>query len=297
MSAISKLIKYIDTSGLSDRKVSMRATGSTDTIRNIRRGSSPRTDTLEALCRVLSLELYIGPPRNGTSMPSADAPEPDTAYKPASTSNRVAFAPFTPDMLMPARGYARCSLVGHLEKEGEYREMPAPENIRDIDPEAFYVIAKGSSMIPEGIKEGDYCLVSPNTPLTTGFRIWLKDKGGKACIKRLMEDTGRSYKLQGWQGPSHGKQTNYTDEWMKGYIAEQGVVLAVWRGKPDADKPPELIPDPKAKLVQTLPAEIVEKLGLPPGAGMEDAIKAIEDLVKFREDITSITAISTKEPE
>ena len=287
--------------GLTQAEVTWRAFQRTDTapIQQLRRGSSPTAKTLQALCDALDLEFYIGPSRTDDTAPSpsADASESDAAPDPEPPVEPPAplFSAFTPDMLMPSRGYARCSLVGHLEKEGEYREMPAPENIRDIDPEAFYVIAKGPSMIPEGIEEGDYCLVSPNTALTAGFRVWLKDKGGKACIKRLMEDTGRSYKLQGWQGPTHGKQTNYTDEWMKGYIAEQGVVLAVWRGKPDADAPPALIPDPQANLVQALPAEIIEKLGLKPGAGIADAVKAIEDLVKFREDITSIAAIPTRE--
>ena len=42
----------------------MLSTGSTDTIRNIRRGSNPRTDTLEAICGVLGVEIHLGPPRD-----------------------------------------------------------------------------------------------------------------------------------------------------------------------------------------------------------------------------------------
>ena len=47
---------------MSDRRLSMLATGSTDTIRNIRRGVNPRADTLEAICRVLGVQLQIGAP-------------------------------------------------------------------------------------------------------------------------------------------------------------------------------------------------------------------------------------------
>ena len=51
----------------------MLATGSTDTVRNIRRGSNPRTDTLEALCGVLDLEIYLGPPQDD---PGPEPPAP-----------------------------------------------------------------------------------------------------------------------------------------------------------------------------------------------------------------------------
>ena len=59
-----QLLSLIGGRDVSDRRLSMLATGSTDTVRNIRRGSSPRTDTLEALCAVLGVEIHIGTPRD-----------------------------------------------------------------------------------------------------------------------------------------------------------------------------------------------------------------------------------------
>ena len=56
-----RLLDIIDGSGASDRRLSLVATGSTDTVRNMRRGSSPRLDSLEALCRVLGLQLRTAP--------------------------------------------------------------------------------------------------------------------------------------------------------------------------------------------------------------------------------------------
>ena len=45
---------------LSDRAISMQATGSPDTIRNMRkRGVIPRIDTIEAVCGLLELEIDI----------------------------------------------------------------------------------------------------------------------------------------------------------------------------------------------------------------------------------------------
>ena len=56
-----RLLKLIDRSGVSDRRLSLLATGSADTVRNMRRGSNPRLDSLEALCRVLGFRLDMVP--------------------------------------------------------------------------------------------------------------------------------------------------------------------------------------------------------------------------------------------
>ena len=53
------LLYLIDRSGVSDRRLSLLATGSPDTVRNMRRGSSPRLDSLESLCRVLGFQLEL----------------------------------------------------------------------------------------------------------------------------------------------------------------------------------------------------------------------------------------------
>ena len=42
MSFRRRLLDLIDRSGVSDRRLSLLATGSADTVRNLRRGSSPR---------------------------------------------------------------------------------------------------------------------------------------------------------------------------------------------------------------------------------------------------------------
>ena len=73
MTLRDQLLHLMDGKGISDRRLSMLATGSTDTVRNIRRGSNPRTDTLEALCGVLGLEIYLGPPQDD---PGPEPPAP-----------------------------------------------------------------------------------------------------------------------------------------------------------------------------------------------------------------------------
>ena len=56
-----RLLDLIADSGISDRQLSRTATGKTFAIRNIRRNSSPRLDTLEAIFRVLGFRLEIVP--------------------------------------------------------------------------------------------------------------------------------------------------------------------------------------------------------------------------------------------
>ena len=55
------LLDLVDRSGLSDCRLSLLATGSTKTVRRLRRGSMPRLDTLEALCRALGVRLRLAP--------------------------------------------------------------------------------------------------------------------------------------------------------------------------------------------------------------------------------------------
>ena len=56
-----KLLKTINESIWSDRHLSMRATGSSDTIRNIRRGASPKLDTVEAILQILGYTWKLVP--------------------------------------------------------------------------------------------------------------------------------------------------------------------------------------------------------------------------------------------
>ena len=78
MNIRAKLVAAIDASDLTDRKLSVRATGSPDAVRNLRRGAIPRADNLERLCHAMGLELQITrapkPPTNKDATPALDSP-------------------------------------------------------------------------------------------------------------------------------------------------------------------------------------------------------------------------------
>ena len=64
MKTREQLLRLMDGKEVSDRRLSMLATGSTDTVRNIRRGANPRVSTLEAICSVLGAEIHLSTPHD-----------------------------------------------------------------------------------------------------------------------------------------------------------------------------------------------------------------------------------------
>ena len=212
----------------------------------MRRGHVPSAERLRSLCEALGLDFYIGPPR-GESESSLSSPAP--------TLER-----FSPSIEMTVRGWARCGVEGYFEGEKEFRERPMPLGLEDKD--AFYAIALGASMRSEGIENGDYCVVSPNTPLAAGLRVWLKNQRDQVTIKRLLSETDKHYELLGWQDPDEkGNQAFYYDQWLKSFVKAKGVVLAVYRGRPNVKNPPLLIPDPKPPAAMPKGARALEAAG------------------------------------
>ena len=291
-------------------------------LRYLLEGREPKVGRLAEICSALGLEFYVGPPREETSRPSPIARAFEKQLEshergalleeiralrqgitaqfgvspPVQTPSTPPLDRFSSSVDMPVRGWAKCSLVGNLEDEVEYTDLPAPEGLEDGD--AFYAMALGPSMIPEGIEDGDHCLVSPNTPLAIGLRIWLKDRQDRVTIKRLVSETDDSYGLLGWQDPDkRDRQADYHDQWLKSNIAAKGVVLAVYRGKPNAKKPPPLILDPRPPAAP-VPSEIIEALSLAEGASLQDAVQVIEKQVSggetLRDEIVSTLKSETK---
>ena len=192
-------------------------------IRYVLEGREPKAGRLAKICEALDLELYIGRPR-GEPTPALDR--------------------FSPSVEMPVRGWARCSIEGYLESEKKFHDLPMPMGLEDED--AFYAMALGASMRSEGVENGDYCVVSPNTPLTPGRRVWLKNQRDQVTIKRLLSETETRYHLLGWQDPDEkGNQAPYHDQWLKSYVKAKGAVLEVYRGRPSVKNPPLLIADPR----------------------------------------------------
>lgn len=72
MSFRHHLLNLIDGSGISDRSLSLLATGNAGTVRDLRRGANPGLDTIEALLRVLGLRLEVVPLHEPRRAPDGD---------------------------------------------------------------------------------------------------------------------------------------------------------------------------------------------------------------------------------
>ena len=253
---------------LSVRAAARRAGLPVRSVQGILEGHIPSIERAAAVADALGLDFYVGPPR---SEPASAAP-PSTP-----TLDR-----FSPSIEMTVRGWARCGIEGYFEGEKECRELPMPLGLEDED--AFYAMALGTSMNSGGIENGDYCVVSPNTPLAAGLRVWLKNQRDQVTIKRLLSETETHYELLGWQDPdAKGDQASYHDQWLKSFVKAKGVILAVYRGRPNGKNPPPLIPDPKPPAVQPKGVRALKAAG---AVGQRFTDEALREEMKALRDET-----------
>ena len=63
---LDEIERAVRARGWSARQASMRAVGTPELIRDMRRGRVPSVERFRALCEVLDLEFYVGPPRSGS---------------------------------------------------------------------------------------------------------------------------------------------------------------------------------------------------------------------------------------
>ena len=212
----ARLLAAIEKSGLSERKLSIRATGGPDAVRNLRRGSVPRADNLERLCHAMGLELQLTP-ANEDAMP---APVRPTEF----TGNRE----------LPVYEWTDPSEKGYLRRPEEPSRAPAPSDVSD--QQAFYVRMPDSSMAPAEIWKGDYCLVSPFALVQVDQRVWFRARTGRETIKWVLRLTPDGFYLGAWDLDENHHQAPAATFWKREDVVERGVVDAAYREKPTASK-------------------------------------------------------------
>ena len=215
MGVREQLLAVVDESPLSDRQISVAATGTPDTIRNIRRGTAPRADTLEALCRVLGLDLQFSP-----------RAEPERVGPPTE---------FSSSLELPVRRWAECSADGYLLKPDDSDRAPAPVDLKDHH--AFYAQMRGGSMAGGGIAAGDYCLISPFAPLEVNRRAWFLKRTGEQAIRWVVRLPATMFDVAAWELDELGHPKPVADRWRHGDVVDRGVVLSVYHDQPSVERP------------------------------------------------------------
>ncbi|MGD9638157.1 MAG: S24 family peptidase [Alphaproteobacteria bacterium] len=108
---------------------------------------------------------------------------------------------------IPVIGFASCGLsMGWLNEEKLDYQILVPQNI--MDKKAFAIVAKGKSMIPEGIAENSTCIVAPSLLPIKGYPVYIKsivfNNGQKtfvSSIKRFEGNKDNHLLLKGWLDP------------------------------------------------------------------------------------------------
>ena len=65
---LDEIERAVRARGWSARQASIRAVGTPELIRDMRRGRVPSVERIRALCEVLGLEFYVGPPRSSSPL-------------------------------------------------------------------------------------------------------------------------------------------------------------------------------------------------------------------------------------
>ena len=204
------LLNLIDRCGVSDRHLSILATGSSDTVRNIRRGSSPRLDSLEAICRVLGLRLQTAPLDDPVESPEgAPAVEkrPDWARRLREDIRRdlTLLLGQAKDTEAPVQSRhlaikQPAAAAGDKEEPNEAVAGYITFTRSWLDRHGLYpqqctiVGVKGESMAPT-LPDGSAILVDRNREQLKEGRIFVLQTDDGMMVKRVDRDSGGSWRL------------------------------------------------------------------------------------------------------
>lgn len=177
--------------GLSQAQLGARAFGRADNsaIQNLKRGSSPTVDKLEALADALGFELYFGPRRSaGTAPPTVTLDGDEFAAIP-----RLAV-----EASAGAGAYAdQPEVVGKLAFRHDWLRK-----IGVRPDKAMLITITGDSMAP-GLEPGDLALIDQaKTAWVHNALFALVDVDGAVRLKRVLLDRGRALVLLS-DNPTH----------------------------------------------------------------------------------------------
>ena len=272
-----ELLAAVRKSRLSERRLSIEATGSSDTLRNIRRGAQPRADTLVALCRVLGLDVRLTP-----------------GLLPRKEDDEVAVRPpteFSSALQLPVYDWTDGPEDGCVRRSSDGDRAPAPVDM--CDERAFYQRMPDGSMAPARIAQSDYCLVSPHAQLKVDQRAWFRGPKGHETVNWVMRISAEGYDLGAWKLDERLHQKPTCIHRKQDDVVDRGVVLAVYKDRPTVGKPlqpgPDWHPDARAELFRA--GLFAEELGAV-SDGLEEAVSAVLEAEMRVKRMVGIGALS-----
>lgn len=158
--------------GLSQAEVGMRAFGKADNtpLQNLKKGSSPSVERIEALAKALGLEFYLGAPRE---------------------TGPIEIAEIDGEQFAPIRRFDAELSAGNGAENGNVHVSEILAFRRDwltrlhVSPSnACLVKVRGESMQPT-LHDGDLVLIDQSKTKIRSGRIYAFNDGGHSKVKRL----------------------------------------------------------------------------------------------------------------
>lgn len=148
----------------------------------------------------------------GTGLVSRPEEVPSSISHSDFASCRDAPAPSARGVDVPVLGLAACSLAGWYNPGPMAFRLSFPVD-HPYSPDLFAVIAVGTSMRPEGIRQGFVLYCDPAASLAANDVVFVEKKDGTASIKTYRKQDGRWLYLEGWLPPNdEGAQKPYSEQ-------------------------------------------------------------------------------------
>lgn len=130
---------------------------------------------------------------------------------------------------VPVVGLANCGIEGWYNANPLALSVSTPRHYTR-QGEMLAVIAIGTSMIPDGIREGYVVLCDAGRKPDRNDAVFVEKSNGSSSIKRYMGHDERWIHLQGWLKPDeHGGQGPYSEKLALDSIQRMATVVFVQR--------------------------------------------------------------------
>ena len=158
------------------------------------------------------------------NLPAAAQPPVEGAQ-----SREHSILPRPPMWTVPLVALAGCGIDSWYDAELLSIRIPVPPYI-PYTPELVAVIARGNSMIPDGIREGFIVFCNPLKPPAKNDAVYIVRNNGSATIKKFLECSSGILRIQGWLDPDkNGQQKPYSEEVLESEIKSIAPVVMVIR--------------------------------------------------------------------
>ena len=204
---------------MSDRMASLRATGKPDTIRNIRRGSFPRIETLTLICDSLDIKLTVSAQGPDIPMENTFSVEEQGASGGYQAGSRAVITPFQPGL-----GPVGRDIKGHFDHKAPIQFDRAWLRQQGLSERYLRVAWMNDNSVAPILTKGDTLLVDCSITQPRPNELMVIKTKEMVSIKRLVRLANVPSKQ--WLLAKNGRESSMTllgkDHEIMGCI--------VWRG-------------------------------------------------------------------